>query len=238
MALSVNKKFGAILFCAGLIFCASSQAFSANILIDPGHSPGSPGAISCSGIPEFLYNDILAGKIAGRLRKAGVKVSMTRTPTSNISLSKRIAKSKGKDLFLSIHHDSVQPQFLTRQPAGGVCSSKAQGFSIFVSRKNPYFEKSLDYARELGTALVKKGFYPTHHHAENITGENRYLFDPNLGIYYFDDLAVLKNAKAPAILLEAAVIVNPEDEDRAASDKYQRAIAELIERSVTYVYQK
>lgn len=67
---------------------------------------------------------------------------------------------------------------------------------------------------------------PTLHHAEKIAGENRELLDPINGIYVFDDLVVLKNSDAPAVLLEAAVIVNPDDEKKASSSQYQNKIAE------------
>jgi len=231
MTSSVYKRFGLMLFCAAMVVICDnySQAFSANILIDPGHSPKLPGAIGCSGNPEYRYNAILATKIATHLQKLGFKVSMTKSLESEISLSDRTLKSKGKDLFLSIHHDSVQPQFIIHKSDGGFCSTKAKGFSIFISRTNRYFRESLNYAHKLGAALVKKGLCPTHHHAEKILGENRHLHDPTLGIYFFDNLAVLKNAESPAILLEAAVIVNPVDETRAASDEYQSVIVESVE---------
>jgi len=221
-----------MLICAVMaVICGNySQAFPADILIDPGHSPGLPGTIGCSGKPEYLYNAALTAKIATHLKILGFKVSTTKAPDSEISLPKRAFNSRGKDLFLSIHHDSVQPQFITRKSDGGYCSPKAKGFSIFISRTNRYFRESLNYAKKLGAALVKKGLCPTHHHAEKITGENRHLHDPALGIYFFDNLAVLKNAESPAILLESAVIVNPEDETRAASDEYQRAIVESVEK--------
>jgi hypothetical protein len=55
------------------------------------------------------------------------------------------------------------------------------------------------------------------HHAEPIKGENRELVNPELGIYRFDDLIVLKSAAMPAALLECGVIVNRSEESRAAN---------------------
>jgi N-acetylmuramoyl-L-alanine amidase len=230
MIFSFYKEHTCTLFCVAVaaICWNASQASSAEILIDPGHSPLSPGAIGCSGKTEYSYNAELASKIATHLQKLGFKTSMTKGLDSEICLPKRTLKSKGKDLFLSIHHDSVQPQFLVSKSGKGACSPKAQGFSIFVSRKNRFFKESLDYAHKLGTELVRRGLLPTLHHAENIAGENRYLYDPVLGIYFFDDLMVLKSAQSPAILFEAAVIVNPIDEKRAALAEYQNTIVESI----------
>lgn len=205
-----------------------SQAFTAGIMIDPGHSPKRKGAIGCSGKPEYRYNAELVSKIATHLEALGVNVSLTKERDSELSLTARAKKSKGKDLFLSVHHDSVQPRFIHARSSKGVCSHKAEGFSIFVSRSNRYVKESLDYAHKLGEALVKQGLSPTHHHAEKIRGENRPLYNPDLGIYFFDNLAVLKRANSPAILLEVAVIVHPEDEKRAASDEYQRIMVESV----------
>jgi len=49
----------------------------------------------------------------------------------------------------------------------------------------------------------------TLHHAEQ---ENRELLDGNRSIYSFDDLIVLKGLNSPAVLLEAAVAVNRQEE--------------------------
>jgi N-acetylmuramoyl-L-alanine amidase len=54
------------------------------------------------------------------------------------------------------------------------------------------------------------------------------LIDPEKGIYLFDDLVVLKNADAPAVLLEAAVIVHPKDEKKASSTQYRNIISEAV----------
>lgn len=58
---------------------------------------------------------------------------------------------------------------------------------------------------ERAPALVKAGFTPTLHHWAQ---EHRPIIDPAKGVYAFDDLLVLNNAKMPAVLLECGVIVN------------------------------
>ena len=58
------------------------------------------------------------------------------------------------------------------------------------------------------------GEKPSLYHAEPIAGENRLALDRRLGVHRFDGLAVLKTATMPAVLVEAGVIVNPDDEAR------------------------
>jgi len=221
-------------FCVLLVCLAMvSQAFTEEIrrvdyVLDPGHSPLSPGATSCTGKSEYRYNDSLTETIKLAFEKRQFAVGITRQANEDIPLIGRAQSAKGKKFILSIHHDSVQPQYIVWKRKGVPTSLKAQGFSIFVSKKNSHYKQSLNYAQNLGKALVKRGLKPTLHHAEKIAGENRQLIDPEHGIYLFDDLVVLKNSDAPAVLLEAAVIVHPKDENRASSAAYKSLISEAV----------
>ncbi len=51
---------------------------------------------------------------------------------------------------------------------------------------------------------------------------------PDKGIYAFDELTILKNAKSPALLLEAAVIVHPQEALISDTDEYRRIISEAV----------
>lgn len=220
-------------FCvfALLPFIFPHAGLAHDVILDPGHSPARPGATSSTGHKEYQYNDMLLQRVQRHLASRNLQVDTTRGPTENISLQKRAEKSAGKKLFISLHHDSVQPQFL-QKINGFPSSQKARGYSIFVSRKNPYFDKSLEYAKVLGAALRAQGMKPGTHHGEKIKGENRPLLDPKLGIYAYDDLIVLKQSKCPALLLESAVIVHPQDELAARSEKHQLAIARALEKTI------
>lgn len=200
------------------------------MLIDPGHSSKAPGVVSCDGIPEHEYNDYLAFVLASYLDDRNIPTGITRTFQEEKSLKLRTQDSGKYQLFLSLHHDSVQAQFMSQRSREGNCSEKARGFSIFVSPKNRHYEKSLQCAYALGTILREAGFMPSLHHAERVTGEYRKLLDSARGIYAWDDLIVLKTADAPAILLEAAVIVHPQDARDANSERFRTAIAESVYR--------
>jgi hypothetical protein len=55
------------------------------------------------------------------------------------------------------------------------------------------------------------------HHAENVPGEGRPIVDRADGVYPHRELRVLKLASMPAVLLEAGVIVNRQEELEIAS---------------------
>jgi N-acetylmuramoyl-L-alanine amidase len=185
-----------------------------SVTIDVGHTPSAPGAISAGGRAEYGFNWRLADDLASRLKAAGWSLQFTVQPGEDISLSARAIGKITRGLLLSLHHDSVQPRYLVHHGAGqrGPVSFYASGFSLFVKTDGHAAEKSLATARAIGSRLAGLGRKPSLHHAERIPGENRHLLDASLGVYEFNGLAVLRSSRIPAVLVEAAVIVNPYDE--------------------------
>lgn len=212
-----------------LLLFTATNLFAFDLVLDIGHTPSKTGAISATCQQEYNYNRDLSLYIIDSLKNNNINFSLSsQYQKQEISFQDRYQSSIGKNLFISIHHDSVQKQFLQFNAHKCPSSSYASGFSIFISRKNLYFAQSLSYAKKLGKGMLKVGLHPSLHHAENIAGENRELLDSQLGIYVFDDLKVLKNAKSPAILLEAGVIVNPTEEITIKTNAYKEKISRAI----------
>ena len=86
--------------------------------------------------------------------------------------------------------------------------------------------------------MRRQGLTPTLHHAEPIKGENRELVNPDLGIYRFDDLIVLKSATMPAALLECGVIVNRAEEAELLTEERQQKAVAAIHQAVTAMEDK
>ncbi|MFO1128885.1 MAG: N-acetylmuramoyl-L-alanine amidase [Rhodospirillales bacterium] len=203
------------------------------IAVDVGHSLAEPGAISARGKPEFGFNVALAHAVAAALARAGAWPKLVNEDGATISLGERVERINRAhpDLVLSIHHDSVQPQYLqTWTEAGRTLdySDRFSGFSLFVSNRNRAAGESRRWAVALGEALVAAGLTPSLHHAEAIAGENRPLLDPRLGIYAFDGLAVLKGAAAPAVLLEGGIIKNRSDEETLQTAQFRTKVADAV----------
>jgi len=206
-------------------------ALAASIAVDVGHYFAKPGVISARGVTEFEYNLQLSREIAEALQRTGHRVILIGADGLAENLGSRGPRAAGMDLFISIHHDSVQPRFLSVWEVDGeqlLFSDRFAGFSLFVSRLNAHTGQSLKCASAIGAALRAAGFTPSRYHADPIVGENRPFADEANGVHYFDNLAVLKTASIPALLFEAGVIVNSVEELRMRDPAVRERIVESI----------
>ena len=196
--------------------------------------------ISARGVTEFEYNLQLARAVAEALQRAGHRTILIGDDGLAENLGRRAPRAAGMDLFISIHHDSVQPRFLSPWEFEGeslMYSDLFSGFSLFVSRLNSHTEASLKCASAIGAALRRAGFTASRYHADPIVGENRPFADEENGVHYFDNLAVLKTAGIPALLFEAGVIVNRDEEMRLREPATRRRITESISAAVNVCLQ-
>ncbi|MHC1728717.1 MAG: N-acetylmuramoyl-L-alanine amidase [Syntrophobacteraceae bacterium] len=208
------------------------------IAVDAGHSEKSPGAISARNIGEYTFNKRIADLLPAQFRGSTIEPILINEDGGDISLAGRaeLINQIKPGLLISIHHDSVQPVYLSQWIWNGKTASycdKYSGFSIFYSEKNKKSSESLRLAHLLGSELVKAGFRPSLHHAEKIKGENREIISKEKGIYRFDDLVILKSAECPGVLLECGIIKNRQDELLLGGTSYQLKIAVAIRKAVT-----
>jgi len=195
--------------------------------------------MGADGRMEYEFNRHMVELIAADLqRDERIRVVVVNREGKPVTLSGRAAAARaaGADLLLSIHHDSVNDRYLEvqRQASGRVLyhCDRFRGYSVFYSGKNREASDSLEFARALGLAMRRQGLTPTLHHAEPIKGENRELVNPDLGIYRFDDLIVLKSAAMPAVLLECGVIVNRAEEAELLTEQRQQKVVAAIYEAV------
>jgi N-acetylmuramoyl-L-alanine amidase len=209
-------------------------------ILDVGHTPEEPGAISARGVPEYDFNLRLAQRIERELLAKGfAKTALLVTRGEAVpALAARVQRANAAkaDLFVSIHHDSV-PEFLLASweflGAEGRHSDRFKGHSIFVSNAHPQYARSLAFARTLGLALKSKGLAFTPHYTESIMGARRRpLVDKEAGVYRFDRLVVLTQTKMPAVLFEAGSIVHRDEELLMQTPERQAQIAEAVTQAV------
>jgi N-acetylmuramoyl-L-alanine amidase len=207
------------------------------IVLDVGHTALVYGQLSVRGTPEFEFNKNLANIVLEALHNADFPLAQMRIQESNdLFLRARDLDSLHPDLILSLHHDGVQDRYLMHDMIDGVYrdyTDKFAGYSLFVSYDNPERDNSLLFAKLLGAELISRNHKFTMHHAENIPGENRPVLDGKVGVFRYDKLVVLRKVSAPAVLMESAVIINPDDEALALQPDYQTEIAASVVAAVT-----
>lgn len=214
---------------------ASCRRPSFRILIDVGHTPEDPGAISAHGNPEYGYNLALANVVMARLVDAGFRQTALLLAKGRgygqLKQRAAIANRAAPDLLLSIHHDSTRERYIKRWEFAGVernYSDTFSGHSLFVSLKNRAYRQSVAFAKLLGRELASAGLRYTPQHAEDIPTARKPLIDAELGVYRYDNLVVLKDVRVPAVLFEAGLIINRKDELVLASPERRSLLAKAI----------
>ncbi len=210
------------------------------VVLDVGHTSDKVGARSARGVGEYDFNLALTKQIEKKLLDAGFArtVLLVTADPPPLGLVRRAARANrlGADLFLSIHHDSVPEKFLQTWEYLGephAFSDQFKGHSLFVSPDNGDFRGSLLFGKMLGRQLKTTGLqYASHYVEKFMEHKRRQLLDAETGVYRFDQLAVLKFTRMPAVLLEAGSIINRDEELVMASHDRRVLIAEAVTAAV------
>ncbi len=216
---------------APLALAALLAACAHEVAVDVGHSHAASGAMSARGVPEFEYNVALAMRVREALKGEGFRVRMIGERGDYDELQARTRDARGADLFISLHHDSIREEHQSEWAFNGVrlrYNDVVSGFSLFVSSRNPMPDRSLACAAAIGERLRAAGFAPSRYHADPAFGSGRPFADEANGVHWFDDLAVARTATMPALLIEAGVIVNRDEELRLRKPEVKNAIARAI----------
>lgn len=221
-----------------LIATAASGARAHLVAIDAGHAISTQGAISARGVAEFEFNRALGLVLDATLRESGHRTVLIAFEGRTVDLVSRprAAAQAGAGLFISVHHDSAKERFQQEWEFEGrkrrYLDDRFSGFSLFVSRQNPQWPRSLKCASAIGERLRAGGFRPSRYHADPVLGSAREFADEANGVHFYDNLAVLRHASMPALLFEAGVIVNRDDEARVARPETRQAIALAVAQGV------
>ena len=219
-----------------LLLLGATSARAATVAVDVGHFIEEPGATSAHGRPELDFNRDLAVAIEAALQARGFKTILIGYDGFMSQLTRRTAAAAGADFFLSVHHDSVQPYLVETWEYDSVerwFSDLHSGFSLFISRKNHALGRSLACASAIGASMRGTGFSPSLYHAEAIPGENKPFADKANGVHYYDNLIVLKTARTPAVLLEAGVILNREEDLKMQSEETRTRVAAAVAQGLS-----
>lgn len=196
------------------------------VAIDVGHGNKDSGATSARGRSEYAFNHDFAGVLAENLRNRGLGVREVNFDGQIGSLLARPKAALGADFFISIHHDSIAENWLKEWTWEGLVLTYTEvkrGYGIFVSAENPDLETSLRCASTLGATLRRAGFVPSDWHARKHQAADR-----ENGVWYYDNLVVLRRTSLPAVLFEAGVIKHRDEELELADPERQARMADAL----------
>jgi len=209
-------------------------------VVDAGHGGRDTGAIGPRGTKEKDVALAIAQALAGKLRKVGFEVVLTRKDDRYLTLDERtrIANDAHADLLVSVHCNAARRRNLsgvetwTLNVASNRYASRLAAFenadadrsasdlrlilADLATRANA--DDSRDIAQSVQAALVRslrsRGEKVTDHGIKH-------------ALFY-----VLLGARMPAILVETGFISNPLEEGRLRSRDRQRAAADAIAAGV------
>ncbi len=234
---------------------APRQVIVRTIVLDPGHGGQDRGAVGSSGLCEAeltyaialgLRDLILADP---ELRRAGVRVVLTRDGDSDRSLEERaaIANREGGDLFISIHANSCRARsahgaetyILSLTASDEHARRVAEIENQAVEQYESAIEESDDLRLILFDVIHNSYIEESLFLAERIQASfNRSLNLDDRGVKQAP-FRVLKGVAMPAVLVEVDFISNPERERMLRSESYRRRIAQSLLRAiVAYKRQK
>jgi N-acetylmuramoyl-L-alanine amidase len=191
----------------------------ASLCLDPGHGGKDPGNEE-GRRQEKEYTLLLARDVRDWLTGAGLTVTLTRNGDTFVPLPDRteVAKARDADLFVSLHFNAaiaekdqvhgVEVYCLT--PAGATSTNvRSDSADTSACAGNRFDAKNMVLAYQIQKAMVASL-------AVEDRGVKRARF------------AVLRNARVPAVLVEAGFMSHPRESKRIFDPQYRRRLARAI----------
>lgn len=219
------------------------------VAIDAGHGGDDPGAIGYRRTQEKKLTFSIAKKLKDRINKdPRMRAMMVRTGDYFIELKDRRKKSRGADVFISIHADaftkkSANGMSVFALSQRGATSAMASALAEAANASDLIGGVSL-VNREEVVAKVLVDLSMTKTISESVNLGGRVLRElGKLGRLHSKrveqaNFSVLRSADIPSILVETGFITNPGDEKKLRSTKHQSKLANAIYTAVAEYYEK
>ena len=190
-----------------------------SICLDPGHGGKDPG-FQVGSNQEKKFTLLLSQELQAQLKRAGWKVTLTRSRDAFVELPSRpdIARRRKADLFVSLHFNATEASAGTVKGAEVYCltppgapstNAGGEGGGAGWFPGNRYNDENMFLAYQLQRTL-------THEVSVEDRGVHRARF------------WVLRDAAMPAVLIEAGFLSHPIEGRRIFSSSYRRQLATAI----------
>lgn len=215
------------------------------VAIDPGHGGEDPGAIGPSGLKEKDVTLAIGLKLRELINaQPNMKAFLTRDEDFFVPLSERVEKARQAraDLLISIHADAF-----TNPEANGasVFALSERGASSAAARYLAEKENRADAVGGVKAAAQDAVILNIKREISNLTRQRSETLG-RLAVrsmarinrlhkkqIEFAGFAVLRAPDVPSILVETAFISNPREEEKLATDTYQREVAQALAQTAS-----
>jgi N-acetylmuramoyl-L-alanine amidase len=191
------------------------------ICLDAGHGGRDTGNRE-GGRLEKDYTLSLARELASQLRKAGNKVFLTRSWDTYVELDERaeIARQRGAHLFISLHFNAAPSRdangaevYCLTPPRTASTNARGEGANTGTLPGNLQNDGNIELAYQLQRALINR-----------LGSEDRGVRRARW--------AVLRPARVPAVLVEAAFMSNPAELKKIDNSAWRRQLAAALAAGV------
>jgi N-acetylmuramoyl-L-alanine amidase len=213
------------------------------IAIDPGHGGRDSGAVGPSGV---LEKDVVL-EISLELKKTidrtpGMRAVLTRDRDVYLGLNERvkIARDNKADLFISVHADA----YTSAAPRGGsVYVLSNSGASSVMARTLAQRENAAlgvvnlagrdqDVAFVLSDLTREANIRASRKLGSVVLAEMQRSMSVHKHTVQSAEFAVLRSIDMPSMLIEAAFISNPHEEQKLKDPRFQTTFAQTITRGL------
>jgi N-acetylmuramoyl-L-alanine amidase len=223
------------------------------VALDPGHGGEDPGAIGPRGTKEKDVVLQIARRMRERINNTVIQTKhgnipmrayLTRDADFFVPLNQRVEKARRvqADLFVSIHADA----FMTPDARGASVFALSQGAASSAQAR--WMAKQENRADLVGglniktqDAAVQRALLDMSTTAQindslklggEMLGQIRRIGKLHKPHVEQAGFAVLKAPDIPSVLVETAIISNPDEEARLISDSYQNELANALMKSI------
>ena len=182
---------------------ARTSIAGARVMVDAGHGPDEPGLVGPEGTPEHEVTWALASLVEGRLAALGAHVVLGRGPATTPTPSERAAHANAEDV-----------EAILSIHCNGLDSPEARGAAAYYFGTDGYVSEAGRMLAQLSVAAVCRAVDTPDCRTHPSTS------------------ALLRESRAPAVIVEPEFLTHPEEGPALATAAHQRAIAGALAEAI------